>query len=191
MRLLPVLEGQGGIVVNRLIFADTETTGLKPGHVLELALVAVELPTFKEVARFSTVVVPSMWPSVKRNLHERVTEMHTKSGLMAELDAIHAEHGCTTPAAEREAIAFMQEWAPKTMSWHTPMAGANPAFDRMFIEADMKTLAARFHYRHFEVRTITLLQEWVFGIDFQESPHRALPDCRKAIQDVRTFLGLG
>lgn len=173
-----------------LIFADTETTGLKPGHVLELALVAVELPTFNVVGKFSSPAVPALWPTVKRNLHERVVEMHTKSGLMAELDAEHAALGCTTGAVERQALAFIQKWAPKTMAWWTPMAGANPAFDRMFIEADMKTLATRFHYRHFEVRTITLLQEWVFGQAFEESPHRALADCMKAIDDVRSFLGL-
>lgn len=176
--------------MKHLIFADTETTGLKPGHVLELALVAVALPTFAVVAEFSRVVVPPLWPTVKRNLHERVVAMHTKSGLMAELDAEHAALGCTTPTVEREALAFMQEWAPKTMSWHTPMAGANPSFDRMFLDADMKALAGRFHYRHFEVRTITLLQEWVFGEAFEESPHRALADCLKAIDDTRRFLGL-
>ena len=55
----------------------------------------------------------------------------------------------------------------------------------------MPKLESLFHYRNFDVRSITQLQDWVFGIEHRESPHRALPDARKAVQDVREFLGLG
>lgn len=175
-----------------LIFADTETTGLVPkgGHILELALVAVTIPDFKEVAHMTEVILPPMWASVKRNLPERVQEMHAKSGLSKQLDAMSGVVDPNLAAVEKKAVAFVQEWAPKTMSWHTPLAGGNQSFERKWFEAHMPKLLEKFHYRPFEVRTITLLQEWVFGEEFVESPHRALPDCRKAIDDVRRFLGL-
>jgi oligoribonuclease (3'-5' exoribonuclease) len=176
-------------VPNLLIFADTETTGLIPkgGHILELALVAVELPTFREVAHMTRVIRPPQWPTVRRNLHERVERMHAASGLLFELD-----NADPLPLSEHEQYAcnFVQHHAPKTRSWHTPLAGGNQSFERKWFEEHMPKLLDKFHYRPFEVRTITLLQEWVFGEVFVESPHRALADCRKAILDVRTFLGL-
>ena len=40
------------------------------------------------------------------------------------------------------------------------------------------------------MRSVTQLQEWVFGVKQEESPHRALADCLKAVEDVKKFLGL-
>lgn len=178
--------------MNNLIFADTETTGLKPkgGHILEIALVAVRLPTFEEVAAWSCPILPPQWPTVRRNMPERVQAMHEKSGLMAEIDTLHVSMQPNLAEVERGAIRFCHTYAPRTPEWQTPLAGANQSFERQWFEEHMPRLLERFHYRPFEVRTITLLQEWVFGEAFEESPHRALPDCRKAIADVRRFLGL-
>lgn len=173
-----------------LIFIDCETTGLKENtdHILELALVAVELPTFREVAHFTSPVLPPTWPTVKRNLHEKVLAMHTNSGLIAELDRAGDE--AFSHFVEGHALAFVREHSPQTLAFHTPMAGANPDFDRRFIRQRMPKLHAAFHYRNFDVRSITQLQDWVFGVAHVESPHRALADCRQAIQAVRTFLGV-
>lgn len=178
--------------MRNLIFIDCETTGLNESkeHIVEIALVAVEVPTFKEVAHFSAVVVPPMWPTVRRNLHEKVETMHTESGLYREIDQMHEAEGNPTHIVEGQALAFVRQWAPQTLAWHTPMAGANPDFDRRFLRARMPKLHAAFHYRNFDVRSITQLQDWVFGVAHQDSPHRALPDARKAAQDVRIFLGV-
>ncbi len=176
--------------MKHLIFCDCETTGLDENkdHILELALVAVELPTFREVAHYVSVVVPPMWPTVLRNMHERVCRMHAASGLLAEIAQTEGER--PVHLVEGEAIAFVQQWAPQTLSWHTPLAGANPDFDRRFLRKRMPKLHARFHYRSFDVRAFTQLQDWVFGVEHRESPHRALADCRKAISDVREFIGI-
>jgi oligoribonuclease len=179
-----------------LIFCDCETTGLSEAkdYIVEIALVAVELPTFKVVARYTSVVLPPMWPSVKRNLNEKVAAMHTASGLMAELDALSsAAGGDAAPRnaalVQTEALAFFHQHAPRTLAWQSPLAGANPDFDRRFLRGRMPQLHQTFHYRNFDVRSITQLQDWVFGETHRESPHRALPDCEKAIQDIRSVLG--
>lgn len=172
-----------------LIFCDCETTGLdeKKDHILELGLVAVELPTFKEIACFDMVITPPLWPTVERNMNEKVRMMHTKSGLIAD---INTRARATTAEVEKEALAFVRMFAPHTMNWHTPLAGSNPDFDRRFLRARMPGLHAAFHYRNFDVRAFTQLQDWVFGVAHVESPHRALADARKAISDVRAFIGL-
>lgn len=182
--------------MKNLIFLDVETTGLNEARdsILEIAMVAVALPTFATVAEFSSVVVPPMWPTVKRNLHERVAAMHAASGLLAELDTGYnvekLAQGSATHLIEGQAREFVQRYAPQTASFWTPLAGANPDFDRRFLKAGMPKLHAMFHYRNFDVRSVTQLQDWVFGVAHVESPHRALADCYQAIQAVRTFLGL-
>jgi oligoribonuclease (3'-5' exoribonuclease) len=175
--------------VKTLIFCDLETAGLREDKdaILELALVAVHVPTFEIKARFSNVIRPDIWSTVKRNLHEKVLAMHTASGLAAELDA-----GAGSPAhiVEGLAVSFVREHAPETLAWHTPLAGANPDFDRRFLRKQMPKLHGTFHYRNFDVRSITQIQDWVFGQAHVESPHRALADCEQAIRQVREFLGI-
>lgn len=172
-----------------LVFVDTETTGLNEtkDHVLELALVAVSLPSFEVVAQGSWLVTPPIWPTVKRNLPERVLKMHEASGLVADLEN---KAKLSLREVEQEACNFVTQHAPRTMEWHTPMAGAGPDFDRRFLARHMAKLVGLFHYRNFDVRSLTQLQDWVFGIKHVDSPHRALPDCLKAVEDVKKFLGL-
>lgn len=178
-----------------LIFVDCETTGLFEDKcfIVEIGMLAVSLPTFEPVAEFSRVVLPPMWPTVKRNLHEKVLQMHQSSGLLGELDHAYDPEGDSGGAAphivERQALEFFRDHAPHTPSWQSPMAGANPDFDRRFLRKHMPKLHAAFHYRNFDVRSITQLQDWVFGVQHIESPHRALADCKQAAATVRRFLG--
>jgi oligoribonuclease (3'-5' exoribonuclease) len=175
--------------VRHLIFLDLETCGLREDKdpILELAMVAVALPTFAVVAEYSEIVRPDIWSTVKRNLHEKVSAMHAASGLSAQLDA---GAGVAAHIAEGNAVAFVREHAPQTLAWHTPLAGANPDFDRRFLRKQMPKLHGTFHYRNFDARSITQIQDWVFGQTHVESPHRALADCHQAIAQVKTFLGL-
>lgn len=174
-----------------LIIADCETTGLdeKKDHILEIALVAVDRRTFQVVAEASWIVVPPLWPTVKRNMPEKVLEMHTRSGLIAAVEE-RDEGRNMAGSVEQVALAFIRKHALHTPVWQTPLGGCNPDFDRRFLRARMPKLHAAFHYRNFDVRAITQLQDWVFGVQHVDSPHRALPDALKAAADVRAFLGV-
>lgn len=172
-----------------LIFCDLETTGLDESRnaILEIALLAVKLPTFEVVAEFSECVRPPMLATLRRNVHEKVEAMHSVSGLWIDVEA----HGREAHLVEGDALAFVREHSPQTLAFHTPLAGANPDFDRRFLRKHMPKLHAAFHYRNFDVRSITQLQDWVFGQAHVESPHRALADCLQAASVVRKFLGTG
>src|SRR5690606_40934701 len=118
---------------NTLIFLDLETTGLHPEgcDMLWVAAVAVRLARFDPVAEISRIVVPPLWPTVERNLREGVAAMHGRSGLLAMVDAAHRRGGAArSQDVESEVLAFVREHAPQTLNWHTPLAGANPDFDR-------------------------------------------------------------
>lgn len=177
---------------NRLVYLDFETTGLdeKAGHVLEIGLLAVELPTFNVVAEFSHIVRPPCWDTVKRNLNEVVREMHTENGLIAEIDATDLS---TLSGVEQLACSFMQEHSPITVAWRSPVGGRNVPFDRKWGAKHTPKLMQKFHgYRGFDVTAIAYLQDWVFGEsrDPAKAPHRSLPDCKDANDSVRRFLGL-
>jgi oligoribonuclease len=145
-------------------------------------MLCVELPTFKPLDNFTRVIRPPMWETVKHNMDRFVLEMHCKSGLIAAIDTEDE------PLAliEGEAVSTLQRW---TKGVKGPMGGANPSFDRSWLFAHMPKLATRFHYRNFDVRTLTFLQE-LGGKPFQESAHRALADCYQANAVVREFLGI-
>ncbi len=170
-----------------LIFCDCETTGLNEAKdvILEIGLLAVQLPTFTPIAELSMTILPPMLPTVRRNVHEKVEVMHSASGLWNDVEA----RGILVHLAEGAALEFFRTWAPHTPTWQSPMAGANPDFDRRFLRKHMPKLHAAFHYRNFDVRSITQLQDWVFGVAHVDSPHRALEDCKQAAAAVRGFLG--
>ena len=74
------------------LFADTETTGLSPSApkatILELGLLAVEVPAFREIDAWSSVVVaPDRASDVLEGADDYVRNMHTQSGLKSELEA--------------------------------------------------------------------------------------------------------
>lgn len=178
--------------MRNLAFIDCETTGLNEtkDHIVEVAIVVVDVDAnFREIASFSRVSVPPLWPTVRRNMHEKVLAMHAASGLLGEIDAAAEDEHHVQAHVEVDAVEFIQRYAPQTAVWHTPMAGANPDFDRRFLRARMPKLHAKFHYRNFDVRSITQLQDWIFGQAHTESPHRALPDARKAVADLCSFIG--
>jgi oligoribonuclease len=182
-----------------VIWLDLETTGLDPsaGHILEIGMVATRLPTFEVVAEWDAVILPSVigrpatsaeLASMFKGMHPTVQEMHTKSGLWEEVP-----NGVPLAAAMKKAREFFNNNAGRTDTGQSPMAGANPSFDRGWLKAqgpETRALEKLFSYRHFDVRTITQLQSWVFGIPYQNltPQHRALDDCHDAIHAVRKFL---
>ena len=159
----------------KIIILDVESEGLDENQhrVLELAMLAVEVPTFEVVAEFSQCVRIERIPD---GLDPYVFRMHRESGLW--MDCLRSER--TLAQVEAAACAFVDQ--------HThgdgPLGGANPAFDRRFLVAQLPLLARRFHYRNLDVRTLTYLDEWIVGAPKEAPAHRALGDCRQAVRAV-------
>ncbi len=159
----------------KIIILDTETEGLVPERhaVLELAMLAVEVPTFQVVAEFSQCVRILQIPST---IDPYVRKMHQDSGLWD--DCLRSER--TLVEVEDAACAFVD----RHTQGDSPLGGANPGFDRRFLQAQLPLLARRFHYSHFEVRTLTMLDEWVVGAPREKAAHRALADCHQVVRAV-------
>jgi oligoribonuclease (3'-5' exoribonuclease) len=190
--------------MSTLIFCDLETTGLdeysKTGLVLELALVAVSEPDFTEIEHYST---PIRWaPEVLAGagMDPFVVDMHTRSGLLAELQADPGKHRAegglpTRGQAQVEALAFINRHARDAMinergQPEIVMCGSNPEFDRRWLKVHMPDLAAKFHYRAFDINSLWLLKRWLLGGERAKfgQAHRALADCREAVATVHSFI---
>lgn len=192
----------------RMIFCDTETTGLardKQGRditpsnlLLEIGMVAYDMPSMTEVEAWST---PIRWP--KHRILESITDdfvlkMHNENGLLGEI--FNEPHPHNTVAAgglpsvwEAEKMAL--EFLARHASGDRPeMCGANPAFEQMFFATYMPTLLNAFHYRTFDTNTFWLTRKFMGDWDGlkDRQPHRAVPDCRREFQamiDHFTWIG--
>jgi oligoribonuclease (3'-5' exoribonuclease) len=183
-----------------VIFLDLETTALlnpftnappPRSHILELGMLAVDCQTLRELGAYETCLkVPSGFMG---DLHPDVLEMHTNSGL---LEAVRDQRSYLKREAggwpelwecEAEALAFIHAHG----AFGGPIGGFGPTFDLAWLRRDMPGLMAAFNHRCFDCNWPWQLQEWICGRvgGKKQVAHRALADCRSAVQTVRTFLG--
>jgi len=164
--------------MQNLLFVDIETTGLSPedDKILEIALVAT-CHELVEIDSYSAVIKPQRQQPAKMNAF--VTEMHTKSGLIAELDT-----GLTKFQAMQGAIDFIQRHG-----FDRPViAGNSVHFDKEFIRIKMPELNAKLHYRLMDVSGLASVLWHLYGYEYKhtsEAKHRALDDCRASIAQLK------
>lgn len=181
----------------RMIFCDTETTGLQRDRegvdltgkhlILEIGMLAINMPEMTEAEAWSTVIRHPKHQVLER-MDDFVLKMHTKNGLLNEIfnephplnnresGGLPIEH-----TAESEALAFIARNAPDE---RPDLCGANPDFERMFFARRMPRLFEAFNYRNFDTNTFWLTQKFFGDWDGvkEQQPHRALPDCRREFQ---------
>ena len=111
-----------------------------------------------------------------------VREMHTKSGLLAELGG-----GITLAEAQEQVLAYVRGHVPESKK--VPLCGNSIATDRSFLARDMPELDAFLHYRMVDVSSIKeLARRWYprayFASPEKHGGHRALADIRESIQEL-------
>ena len=186
------------------LFLDLETTGLlanAPGaNILEIGMLAVEVPTFREVDAWSSLIVDigqlgrpgAPIGDVLAGCNDYVRKMHTENGLRADLEAAAeaARAGGEYPRlfdVQQAALAFYNKHASGRSVY---MGGAKPAFDRGWLDYHMPALAKKFHYRDFDTNAFFILREYMFGVEKVGQKHRVLDDCRQAVRVVHEHFNL-
>ena len=87
-------------------------------------------------------------------MNEFVTNMHTESGLITEIQA-----GVEISEAEKAVMAYIEKYAPG--AGKSPLAGNSVGTDRSFIARDMPLLNTYLHYRTIDVSSIKeLARRW-------------------------------
>jgi len=114
-----------------------------------------------------------------------VRDMHTTSGLLAELDG-----GVDLKTAEVQVLDYIREHCPDGS--RPPLAGNSIGTDRTFISRDMPALDAFLHYRVVDVSSIKeLSRRWFprvyFNAPAKRGNHRALADIQESIEELRYY----
>ncbi|TWP37733.1 oligoribonuclease [Leekyejoonella antrihumi] len=119
------------------------------------------------------------------HMDDFVRNMHTKSGLLEELDS-----GLTMAQAQEQVLSYVREHAPDAGRW--PLGGNTVATDRGFLERDMPELEGHLHYRIIDVSSVKeLARRWFprayFNAPAKNGGHRALADIRESIAELRYY----
>ena len=176
------------------LFADFETSGLDPRRDLPLEFAVVATNSALEILYERAVLFS--YPSVvlqalRDTCHRAVATMHTNNGLWADL-AEPSETSVQLPDFAA-AVASMFDSAAEAVSPldKVELAGFNPFFDRRWLEFLAPAQIGRLHYRSYDVSSLRTTALDVFAGRKQpkhsDVPHRALGDCKSAIQYARWF----
>jgi oligoribonuclease len=172
-------------VNDRLVWIDCEMTGLdiERDALIEIACLVTdaELTLFDEGV--DVVIKPPAEALV--SMPEVVREMHTTSGLLAELPS-----GITVAEAQDIVLGYVREHVAEPKK--VPLCGNSIATDRWFIARDMPELDAYLHYRMVDVSSIKeLARRWYprayFASPAKHGGHRALADIKESVQELRYY----
>ncbi len=168
-----------------IVWADCEMTGLDidKDEICEIAVVVTDDQLKPVDEGIQIVIKPS--DSAMANMGEFVRQMHTDSGLLAELDS-----GVSIESAQEQVLAYLAKFIPEPKT--APLAGNSIGTDRMFIIRQMPKLDAFLHYRNIDVSSLKeLVRRWYPRVYFQlpkkVGSHRALADIRESIQELAYY----
>jgi oligoribonuclease len=172
-------------VNDRLVWIDCEMTGL---DIERDALVEIAcLVTDGELNLLDEGVDVIIKPPAEAlaGMPEIVREMHTTSGLLAELPS-----GITLAEAQDIVLGYVRSHVAEPKK--VPLCGNSIATDRWFIARDMPELDAYLHYRMVDVSSIKeLARRWYprtyFASPAKHGGHRALADIRESVQELRYY----
>ncbi len=169
---------------NNLIWIDLEMTGLDPecNRIIEIATIVTD-------ANLNILAEGPVFAIHQTDEHMAImdewnTTTHGASGLVQRVK----DSPIDERAAERQTIAFLQQWIPAGCS---PICGNSIGQDRRFLYRYMPELEQYFHYRYLDVSTLKeLARRWkpeiLAGIKKQSS-HQALDDIRDSIAELAYY----
>lgn len=170
---------------DRLVWIDCEMTGLdlEVDELVEIAIVVTDFDLRPLDPGFQIVIKPD--DSALANMNEFVTQMHTASGLMAEIP-----HGVSVAEAEFESLEYIQRFVPQ--QGKAPLAGNTIGTDRMFLAKYMPRVDRWLHYRNVDVSSIKELSRRWYPRAYIHAPakdggHRALADIRESIRELAYY----
>ncbi|MGO2659480.1 oligoribonuclease [Mycetocola reblochoni] len=169
----------------RLVWIDCEMTGLdlSVDEIVEVAVVITDYDLVPVDPGFQIVIRPS--DAARKNMGEFVTQMHTTSGLITELD-----DGVTLAEAEAATLEYIARFVPE--AGKAPLAGNTIGTDRSFIVKDLPGVDAYLHYRNVDVSSIKeLARRWYprayFNAPAKNGGHRALADILESIRELAYY----
>src|SRR5579859_277893 len=172
-------------MTDRLVWIDCEMTGLnlERDALIEIACLVTDSALDVLDEGIDLVIKPPA--EALDQMEDVVREMHTASGLLAELAS-----GVTLAEAQEQVLGYVRSYISEPRK--VPLAGNSIATDRVFIARDMPELDAFLHYRMVDVSSIKeLARRWYPRTYFASPPKRggprALADITESIQELRYY----
>lgn len=168
-----------------MVWIDCEMTGLNPDKdvLIEVATVVTDADLNVLDEGVDAVIRPD--PEALAGMEKVVREMHTASGLLAEL-----EDGIALETAEKKVLEYVQSWIPEARV--APLAGNSVHADKAFLRLGMPALTDYLHYRIIDVSTLKELARRWFPEVLDAAPkktgnHRALGDILDSIAELKHY----
>jgi len=172
-------------VNGRLVWIDCEMTGLDIEHdaLIEIACLVTDADLNLLDEGVDLVIKPPA--EALESMADVVREMHTASGLLAELPG-----GIAVTEAQEIVLGYVRGHVAEPK--RVPLCGNSIATDRWFIARDMPELDAHLHYRMVDVSSIKeLARRWYprayFASPAKHGGHRALADIKESVQELRYY----
>jgi oligoribonuclease len=165
---------------------DLEMTGLDPmgDAIVEIATLITD-DDLELVAEGPDLVVHQP-PEVLAGMADVVRDMHTRSGLLAAIEASTV----TLEEAGAATLEFLQAHIPTART--VPLCGNSIGTDRRFLAVHLPTIEEFLHYRSVDVSTLKeLARRWnpevVTSAPAKAGGHRALDDIRESVAELRHY----
>jgi oligoribonuclease len=172
-------------MTDRLVWIDCEMTGLDltTDALVEIACIVTDGELDALDDGIDVLIKPPA--QALDTMSDVVRDMHTSSGLLAELDG-----GVTLAEAQDLVLSYIRQHVPESRK--VPLCGNSIATDRTFLARDMPELDAFLHYRMVDVSSIKeLARRWYprayFASPDKHGGHRALADIRESIRELRYY----
>lgn len=170
-----------------LVWIDCEMTGLdlEKDCLVEVAVIITDGQTNIVDEGIDLLIKPRA--EALENMGDFVREMHTKSGLLAELETPAA---LDLAEAEKQVLEYIKRFVPG--KGQALLAGNSVGTDKQFLEKEMPQVISHLHYRLVDVSSVKELAKRWYPRAFYNAPekhggHRALADIRESIQELRYY----
>ncbi len=165
---------------------DLEMTGLEPTRHVIVEIATVVTDDYLNVVAEGPDLVIHASDAEMAEMGDFVTEMHTKSGLIAAI----ASSKVTAKEAEDATLDFLKQHIHEART--IPLCGNSIGTDRRFLQEYMPTLEEFFHYRNVDVSTLKeLTRRWnpevLAAMPEKETSHRALDDIMESIAELAHY----
>ncbi len=174
-----------GPVSAPLVWIDCEMTGLDLESDVLVEVAALVTDGELNVLGEGVDVVIRPPAAALEQMGDFVREMHTSSGLLAEL-----EQGLDLAEAEQLVLDHVRQFVPEPRK--APLAGNTIGTDRAFLLRQMPQLEAHVHYRNVDVSSFKELARRWYPRIYYHAPakggnHRALADIQESIEEMRYY----
>jgi len=171
---------------DRLVWIDLEMTGLEVERdvIVEIACIVTDAELAAIDDGIQLVVHADAETLAK--MGDFVREMHTKSGLLPEIE----QSDIDVATAQKAVLDYIRTHVPA--AGVSPLCGNSIGTDRRFLAAYMRELDDYLHYRSVDVSSVKeLCRRWYPAV-YKKRPgkaehHRALDDIRESIAELRFY----